>query len=66
VLDIRGGLSVPVLVEYLHLWNLVDGVDLQPDIAGHGSYCSKSTYDAFLLALSFLALGDVSGRPGPP
>jgi hypothetical protein len=33
VLDIRGGLFVTVLVEYLQLWNLVDGVVLQPDIA---------------------------------
>jgi hypothetical protein len=69
----KGGLSVPVLVEYLQLWNLADGVDFQPDIAdqhiwrlsGHGTYCSKSAYDAFLLALSFLPLGDVSVRPGP-
>ena len=57
VSDIRGGLSVTVLVEYLQLWNLVDGVVLQPDIAdqhiwrlsAHGTYCSKSAYDALFV-----------------
>jgi hypothetical protein len=46
---------VQVLVEYLHLWNMVDGVELQPDTAdqhiwrlsGQGIYSSKSAYDAF-------------------
>ena len=44
-----------VLVEYLQLWNLVDEIYLQPDTAdqhiwhffGHGTYSSKSAYDAF-------------------
>jgi hypothetical protein len=57
VSDIRGGLSVTVLVEYLRLWNLVDVVVLQPDIAdqhiwrlsSHGTYCSKSAYDALFV-----------------
>jgi hypothetical protein len=57
VSDIRGGLSVTVLVEYLQLWNLVDGVVLQPDIAdqhiwrlsANGTYCSKSAYDALFV-----------------
>jgi hypothetical protein len=49
--------SVTVLVEYLQLWNLVDGVVLQPDIAdqhiwhlsANGTYCSKSAYDALFV-----------------
>jgi hypothetical protein len=57
VSDIRGGLSVTILVEYLQLWNLVDGVVLQPDIAdqhiwrlsAHGTYCNKSAYDALFV-----------------
>jgi hypothetical protein len=57
VSDIRGGLSVTVLVEYLQLWNLVDGVVLQPDIAdqhiwrlsAHSTYCSKSAYGALFV-----------------
>jgi hypothetical protein len=63
VLDIRGGLSVPILVEYLQLWSLVDGVGLQPDIAdqhiwrlsAHCTYCSKSAYDAFFTGSIFFA-----------
>jgi hypothetical protein len=50
-----GGLSVQVFVEYMQILNLVDGVDLQPDntdqhiwhLSSHGTYSSKSTYDAF-------------------
>ncbi|WVZ85537.1 hypothetical protein U9M48_032454 [Paspalum notatum var. saurae] len=62
VLDIRGALSVQVLVEYLQLWSLVDEVDLQPDTAdrhiwrlsGHATYSSKSAYDAFFFgSISF-------------
>jgi hypothetical protein len=61
--DYQEGLSVSVLVEYLQLRNLVDGVVLQPDIAdqhiwrlsAHGTYCSKSTYDAFFVgSISFV------------
>ncbi|WVZ90618.1 hypothetical protein U9M48_036903, partial [Paspalum notatum var. saurae] len=45
-----------VLVEYLQLWNMVDGVNLQPDttdqhiwhLSSHGIYSSKSAYEAFL------------------
>jgi len=28
--DIRGALSVQVLIEYLHLWELLSNVELQP------------------------------------
>jgi hypothetical protein len=31
VWDIKGTLSVQVLVEYLQLWNLIDSIELQDD-----------------------------------
>ena len=57
VSDIRGALSVQVLVEYLQLWNLVDEINLQPDtddkhvwrLSRHATYSSKSAYDAFFV-----------------
>ncbi|WVZ88496.1 hypothetical protein U9M48_035013 [Paspalum notatum var. saurae] len=57
ILDISGALSVQVLVEYLRLWNLIEGVELRPDVAdqhhwrfaSHGSYSSKSAYEAFFV-----------------
>jgi hypothetical protein len=53
VSDLRGALSVQVLVEYLQLWNLVDNLELQQDIpdqhlwwlTNHGDYTSKSAYE---------------------
>jgi hypothetical protein len=55
VKDIRAALSVQVLVEYLQIWNLVDGVILLQDtpdqfhwkLTQSGIYSSKSTYVAF-------------------
>jgi hypothetical protein len=32
VSDFKGALTVQILVEYLHIWDLVDGIVLQPDI----------------------------------
>ncbi|WVZ69533.1 hypothetical protein U9M48_018306 [Paspalum notatum var. saurae] len=57
VSDISGALSVQVLVEYLRLWSLIEGVELRPDVAdkhqwrfaSHGSYSSKSAYEAFFV-----------------
>ena len=55
IADIRGALSVQVLVEYLQLWNLVDNLELQQDVpdqlswrlSKHGTYSSKSAYEAY-------------------
>jgi hypothetical protein len=63
-----------VLVEYLQLWNLVDGVVLQPTSQTNTSSASllmvlivaNRPMMLSLLDLSLLALGDVSGRLGPP
>jgi hypothetical protein len=46
ILDITGSLSVGVLVDYLHLWNLISDFELLPDtedkhtfnIAANGAY----------------------------
>ena len=54
VSDIKGGLPVEVLMEYLVLWDKIDGVILQHDVPDqyrwkltqYGIYTSKSTYEA--------------------
>lgn len=55
VSDITGTLTVQVIVEYLQIWHLVDGMVLQQDIDDHhiwklsntGVYSSKSACEAF-------------------
>jgi len=55
VADIRGALTVQVLIEYLQLWELVDDLALQHDTPGQhrwrliesSSYTSKSAYTFF-------------------
>jgi hypothetical protein len=53
ILDIIGTLSVGVLVDYLHLWNLILDFEMQPDvkdkhilsIAANGAYSAKAAYE---------------------
>ena len=53
--DIKGALTVPVLREYLYIWELVDDRTLQPGIMDQhcwnltysGIYGSKSAYNGF-------------------
>ncbi|WVZ90056.1 hypothetical protein U9M48_036389 [Paspalum notatum var. saurae] len=55
--DIKGALTVTVLVEYLTIWDLVDGIVLQPDtldqykwkLSSTGVYNSKSAYNAMFV-----------------
>lgn len=55
--DIKGALTVQVLVEYLQIWEMADVVVLRQNVADqykwelmqHGSYSSKSAYEAFFL-----------------
>lgn len=55
--DIRGALTVQVLLEYLKIWELVDGVILQPYVSDQfiwnmsqsGMYTCRSAYKAFFL-----------------
>ena len=55
--DIRGALSVQVLVEYLYLWDLLSIVELQPEVedihiwrfSNSGIYTTKSAYEAFFI-----------------
>ncbi|WVZ89347.1 hypothetical protein U9M48_035768 [Paspalum notatum var. saurae] len=57
VTDIRGALTVQVLVEYLRIWELVDEVSLQPGVPDQfhwtftqsGHYSCQSAYQAFFL-----------------
>jgi len=55
--DIRGALSVPVLIEYLHLWELLSNVVLQSEVddthiwkfSTSGVYSTKSAYEALFI-----------------
>jgi hypothetical protein len=55
--DIRGALSVGVLTDYLQLWDLISGIELQPEvddkhifsIAPNGVYLAKSAYEGLFL-----------------
>jgi hypothetical protein len=60
--DIRGALTVQVLTEYIHLWELLSNVELQPDVEDThiwqfstcGQYTTKSAYEAlFIGAIQF-------------
>ncbi|WVZ85170.1 LOW QUALITY PROTEIN: hypothetical protein U9M48_032120 [Paspalum notatum var. saurae] len=52
--DIKGALMVQVITDYLLIWNLVDGLVLQPDtpdnlrwkLSSSGSYSCKSAYSS--------------------
>ena len=55
--DIKGALTVEVLVDYLLIWDMVEAVILRHDVQDHykwkltqhGSYSSKSAYEAFFV-----------------
>jgi hypothetical protein len=72
VSDIRGALTVPVLAEYLELWDLLTEVVLQPNVAdthiwrfaASGQYSAKSAYEAMSLWPSISSLGSGSGKAG--
>ncbi|WVZ62943.1 hypothetical protein U9M48_012631 [Paspalum notatum var. saurae] len=55
--DIQGALDVGVLTDYLHLWDLLSGLQLQPEVedrhiwklSPNGHYSAKSAYEGFFL-----------------
>ena len=57
VSDIKGALTVQVSIEYLHIWELLEGVIIQPDtpdtliwrLSSSGCYSSKSAYEAMFI-----------------
>jgi hypothetical protein len=60
---IKGALTVPILREYLFIWHLVDGLNLQQGIEDQhrwrlsrlGTYSSKSAYNTFFLRTKHFA-----------
>ena len=51
-----------VIIEYLHLWNILSNIHLQPEVedrhiwklASNGQYSAKSAYEGFFLgAITF-------------
>ena len=62
VSDIRGALTIQVLIEYINPWELLSNVELQPDVedthiwkvSTTGQYTTKSAYEAlFIGAIQF-------------
>jgi len=57
VADIKGALTVQVLIEFLKVWELVDGIVLHPNARDHFSwkfsssdqYSSKSAYNTMFI-----------------
>jgi len=57
VSDIQGALIVGVIVDYLHLWDLLMDFQLQPEVedrhlwrrSSNGQYSSKLAYEGFFL-----------------
>jgi len=57
ILDIKGALTVEVLVEYVQLWELLEGFELQPEVENthiwkfstSGNFTTKSAYEAFFI-----------------
>jgi hypothetical protein len=55
VSDIKGALTIQILIEYQQIWDLVDDLVLQPEVDDHhrchftqsGIYTAKSAYNAF-------------------
>jgi hypothetical protein len=62
--DIRGSLSVGVIVEFLTLWDALCSVELQPEkednhilsLANNGKYSAKATYESLFFDLLSLSL----------
>jgi hypothetical protein len=62
IADIKGALSVGVLIDYLQLWEMLSAIELQPgvedrhifSIAPDGMYSAKSAYNGlFMGSVSF-------------
>lgn len=57
VSDIRGALTVPVLTEFLGIWELVEGTTLHPDVPNQfcwklsstEPYSSKTAYNSMFI-----------------
>jgi hypothetical protein len=60
IADIKGALSVGVLINYLQLWEMLSAIELQPrvedrhifSIAPDGMYSAKSAYNGLFMGLA--------------
>jgi hypothetical protein len=58
--DIKGALTVGALIEYLHVWEALSDIDMQPNIedkhifsfASDGRYSAKAAYKSLFLGSS--------------
>jgi len=70
VSDIKGALTVQVLIEYLHIWELLEGVIIQPDTPDTPGFHLRAAIAAnqhmklCSLAISISPLGSAYGRLG--
>jgi len=70
--DIKGALTVGVMVDYFHLWDVLADFHLQPDVedrhiwrfSSDGQYSAKTAYKGFLWGLYLLSHGKEFGRLG--
>ena len=57
ILDIKGALTIGVIMEYFQLWDLLYDFELQPEVedshtwklSNGGQYSAKSAYDSFFV-----------------
>jgi hypothetical protein len=57
VADIQGALTLDIITEYIQLWNLVHGFQLQPEVhdshywrlSSSGQYSAKSGYESLFM-----------------
>jgi hypothetical protein len=70
--DIKGGLSIEAILDYLHLWDIFFEVNLTPSPEYHhlwvpsssGNFSKRSAYRRFSMRVLILSLGRKYGKLG--